>query len=120
MSHFGTGAWCPSAEHLSRAREYIAENYEELESILLENGLRIHGECLKRMPAGYDADHPAGEYLKFKNWFVSRSFADSELGDVDSFMEIISCEMARMEPLRRFLDEALREKVRDPWADFRW
>lgn len=119
-SEFGTGAYCPEPQQLPRARGYIAGHWDAFQEILLENGLEIVGDKLKRVPAGFDAGHPAAEYLKFKEWFVLRGFADSELTDFDSFMEKIDGEVKRMEPFRAFMTRALREKAESPWDSCRF
>ena len=67
------------------------------------------------MPRGFDPGDPAAEFLKYKEWFVSESFADEELTDFDSFADRAAAAVERMEPLRRFFDGAYAQKPRNPW-----
>ena len=56
------------------------------------------------------------EYLKYKNWFVSASYPDGELTDFESFVQAAASAGRRMEPLRRFFDEAYTDRLpRLPW-----
>ncbi|MGN1003022.1 MAG: DUF2461 domain-containing protein [Oscillospiraceae bacterium] len=119
-SLFGTGAWCPEPELLPRARNYIAGHWEEFQAILLENGLELTGDKLKRVPAGFDPEHPAAEYLKHKEWDVICPLRDEELTDFDRFVDRIGGEVERMEPFRVFMTRALREKVDSPWDIYRF
>lgn len=119
-SHFGTGAWCWNAELLLRVRTYISENFDRFEDAMGHCGMELQGNRLKNVPRGFDPDDPAGEYLKFKSWFVTEQFADSELTDFDSFTERAAAAVERMEPLRRFFNDALSQKKRCPWDVGDW
>lgn len=118
-SLFGTGAWCPEPDMLPRARNYLADHWDEFQDILLSSGLEITGEKLRRVPAGFDPEHPAAEYLKHKEWDAVRLLEDRELTDFDRFMDLIAGEVERMEPFRVFMTRALRERVESPWDPFR-
>ena len=65
ISHEGcyieTGAYPWETKNLNILRSYIATNFEELDEIVFENGLAVYGEKLKRVPAGFTADHPAAD-----------------------------------------------------------
>ena len=114
-SEFGTGAWCPDGEYLRRVCDYIAETYEELEELLDESGLEIVGEKLKRVPRDYEPEHPAGEYLKYKEWLFLVNFEDEQLRDFDSFSEMVGGIVERMEPLRRYFNRALQDRKSSMW-----
>lgn len=114
-SEFGTGAWCPDGDYLHRVRDFIAENWEELEELLERSGLSIYGEKLKRVPRDYEPDHPATEYLKCKEWLFLESFEDEALTDFDSFTTRVGECVERMEPLRRYFNRALRDRQESMW-----
>lgn len=114
-SEFGTGAWCPDGEHLRRVRDYIAENWEELEELIEESGLTLLGEKLKRMPREYEPDHPAGELLKYKNWFFIENLDDTELVSFDGYIARVGTIIERMEPLRRYFERALQPRQESLW-----
>ena len=114
-SHFGTGGWCPDAEWLRRIRSYISANFERFAAALSASGYPLSGERLKRVPANFDPADPAGEYLKYKEWFIGEPFRDAELTDFDGFTARVAEAVRRMEPLRRFFDDAFAQKPRSPW-----
>lgn len=114
-SHFGTGAWCPDGTYLRRVRDFIAASWEELDELVDECGLPLLGEKLKRVPREYGADHPAGEYLKHKGWLLMQDIADEELVDFDSFVTLVSENVRRMEPLRRYFQRALEDRQEGLW-----
>lgn len=116
-SHFGTGGWCPDNVWLRKVRTYISEHYGRFADALEACGYPLEGEALKRVPAGFDPLDPAGEYIKHKEWFVSEHFRDSELTSFDAFAERTAQAVRRMEPLRRFFDDAFSQKVHSPWEE---
>ena len=119
-SCFGTGAWCPDADWLRRIRTYISEHFNRFADALAFSGLPLweeEGGKLKNVPKGFDPFSPAGEYLKYKEWFVSEQFRDSELTDFGSFTERVGETVKRLEPLRRFFDDAFSQKIHSPWEE---
>ena len=66
------GVYMPGTEQLRLLRAHIAKNHEELQTLLANATLRklrgdLWGEKLARMPRGYPADVPAGEFLRAKH-----------------------------------------------------
>ena len=115
-SQFGTGAWCPDADWLRRIRGAISAQFPRFLDALAATGYPLEeGEKLKRVPAGFDSDDPAGEFLKYKEWFVSRTFQDEELTSFDAFTEAAAEAVAAMEPWRRFFDDAFAQKPHGLW-----
>ncbi len=115
QSHFGTGAWCPDGDYLRRVRDYVAENWEELEELLEQSGLTLMGEKLKRVPRDYEPDHPAAEFLKHKSWIFMENIADEELTSFDEYIAKIGSLIDRMEPLRRYFNRALEPRGESMW-----
>ena len=115
QSHFCTGAWFLSREQMYLVRNHIVENFDLFEDILERGGLELMGDSLKRVPPEYDPGDPWAEYMKLKEWYVVEYFPDSSLGSFEDFEKTIDRCLARMEPLRRFLDDALTRRVRSPW-----
>ena len=111
-SEFGTGGWCPDTVWLRRIRTYISENFERFSEALEQSGYPLEGERLKRVPQGFDPDDPAGEYLKYKEWYAAAHFKDRELTDFDSFTRKVSRAVRRMEPLRQFFNDAFLQRNR--------
>lgn len=120
QSLFGTGVWCWDGDVLHNMRRAIAEDYERLEELLADCDYPLFGDRLKRVPQGYDPGHPAAEYLKLKSWLVSRSYADHELRDFDSFLDSAVAAVENMEPLRCFFNDALAGRRRNPFDVHDW
>ena len=116
-SHFGTGGWCPDAAWLRQIRRYISDHFTRFDEALAACGLPLEGEKLKRVPRDFDPGDPAGEYLRYKEWYVSVHFRDEELGDFDGFVQKVLDGVRRMEPLRRFFSDAFLQKPRQPWEE---
>lgn len=115
MTHFGTGAWCPDGTWTRRVRDYIADNWEELDELLEESGLEMLGEKLKRCPREYNPEHPAAEYLKYKSWVFIEDIPEESLGSFDDYMEFVCDLIERMEPLRRYFERAMQDRKESLW-----
>ena len=67
----GGGLYRPTPQQLYRLREYIASHFEELQKIVEHSNFQkqfgeLQGERLKRVQRGFDSEHPAAVYLKYK------------------------------------------------------
>lgn len=69
-------------------------------------GFTVGGTALKQVPRGYDAAHPAAEYLKHKSWYLEYPLADAEVLAPD-FPELAAGLFAKMQPFNAFLNRAL-------------
>ena len=74
----GGGLYHPEPPVRTAEREHIAAHHRRLTAIVQAPAFRKHlgtleGDTLTRVPRGFDPAHPAAEYLKFKDWMVSRS-----------------------------------------------
>jgi uncharacterized protein (TIGR02453 family) len=84
-SFAGGGMWMPQPAVLKKLRQEIDYNTDEFKGIVEGKAFKkmfqaMHsGEPLKKVPAGYDADHPAAEYLKFKSFTVGHNLSDKDL-----------------------------------------
>jgi uncharacterized protein (TIGR02453 family) len=63
-----TGAHSPGPEQLSKLRHFIAENAKPFRTPNKLMG-SVKGEALQRPPKGFDADHPAIDLIKMKQWY---------------------------------------------------
>ena len=104
---FGTGAWCWEPEMLLRVRTAISTQFLRFSDALEQSGCPLWGDRLKRVPRGFAEDDPAAEYLKYKSWLVSLSFADGRLQSFERFVSDCVAAAERMEPLRVFFNDAL-------------
>jgi uncharacterized protein (TIGR02453 family) len=72
---FGGGMYMPSTSQLHLVREHIAADYRRLRTIVNATAFRrifgeLSGEQLKRVPLGFPKDHPAAEFLKFRQYLA--------------------------------------------------
>ncbi len=94
-------------------RDYIAENGEEWEKIIhdpdFEKYFTVQGTALKKVPAGYEKEHPQADYLKFKSWYLEYPLRDEEVLDTGGFL-VKAVELFRiMKPFNDYLNKALAD-----------
>lgn len=65
------------------------------------------GAKLKNVPRNYDKDHPYGEYLKYKSWFVEYHYDEAELIDEQAFLAKTITVGKSMKEFNAFLNKAL-------------
>jgi len=108
----GGGVWMPSAPALKRVRAALDVGHEEFESIVTARAFRkmlgtLDTEAmLKRMPRGYDPDHPAADWLRYKSFTAGCALKQSEVTSValaDRLEEIFRT----ITPLVRWLNTAM-------------
>ncbi len=92
-------------------RDYIAKNGEEWEKIIhepdFEKHFTVQGTTLKKVPAGYEKEHPQADYLKFKSWYLEYPLRDEDVIDAGGFV-IKAVELFRiMKPFNDYLNKAL-------------
>jgi uncharacterized protein (TIGR02453 family) len=110
----GGGMWRPEPPELVRLREHIAETWPAMRAIVRSPGFRRHfselsGDVLTRVPRGYRADHPAAEYLKYRQFYGGAEFPASLAYSREFYPTLIATFKALM-PLVRFLNTPLMEK----------
>lgn len=92
-------------------RDHITAHGEEWQEIIGNpefSGLfTVDGTKLKKVPQGYDPDHPQAEYLKHKSWYLEYFFDDEKLDDPEAFVEFAADIFRRMKPFNDFLNRAL-------------
>lgn len=92
-------------------RDYIVRNGEEWEAMIhepeFEKYFTVQGTALKKVPAGYEKEHPQAEYLKFKSWYLEFPLKDEELKSAETF-PVKAAEIFRMmKPFNDYLNRAL-------------
>jgi uncharacterized protein (TIGR02453 family) len=106
------GIWMPPGEALKTLRIAIANNHEELRSILkapaFKRTFRALSEeaVLKRTPRGFDPDHPAADLLRYKSFTVSCDLTDDEILS-PKLPDIVAKKYATMLPFVRWLNRVL-------------
>jgi uncharacterized protein (TIGR02453 family) len=62
------GVYSPGPDELRKLRHFIAENHESFRKTNKLMGA-VKGDTLQRIPKGFDADHPAADLIKMKQWY---------------------------------------------------
>lgn len=112
-SYIEAGAWPWRPEQLNALRDHIARHYWELDGIVAGNDLNVHGEKLVKVPRNYPAEHPAGEWLKYKYYLTEYQFTAEDMKDFESFCSAAALAVRRFEPFRKFLGEAFTGSMPD-------
>lgn len=104
------GAHQPSAPFLASIRQEIDYNLPAFKKIIDAAAFKkefdaLSGEKLVRPPKGYDAENPAIEYLKQKEFVAMRKVSDKEICSPD-FMKTFVASSKAMKPLIDFLNTA--------------
>jgi uncharacterized protein (TIGR02453 family) len=107
----GGGLYMPSSSDLQLIREHIAENHRTLHRIVTGAAFRravgqLEGERLSRVPRGYLKDHPAAEYLRYRQ-FLAGCEHEAEFAISPRFYPKLLSVFEAIVPLVRFLNEPL-------------
>lgn len=96
---------------LTNIRKGIAKNYEEFQTILSDSEFKKEigdlsrgTHVLKRVPIGFDKDCPAAEYLKLKEFYAIKPFAQEKLFN-ENFIAYATNIYKLMLPIYEFLEE---------------
>lgn len=91
-------------------RSSIQANGDEWQQIITAPGFRecfiVSGSALKKVPQGYDPQHPQAAYLKHKSWYLEYTVPDEQFLD-SSFTAFATDIFLKMRPFNSFLNRAL-------------
>ena len=94
-------------------RDFLSANGPEWEQIVNAEAFKKHftvqGTALKKVPAGYDRDHPQAEFLKYKSWYLEYPIGDAKLMDADQFVSRAVELFGLMKPFNDYLNRALAD-----------
>ena len=80
------GIWRPARPELDAVRQAIAEDpdgWTEMRDAVEQVGWTFGGEALKRVPRGFELDHPLADELKRKDYIVSVPLSEDEVCRTD-------------------------------------
>ncbi len=104
-SFAASGIWHPDPPTLNKIRKAIMAGPEAWTRVL-DSGLKVEGESLKRPPQGFDRNHPFVEDLKRKDFIATASFTDAQvLGP--RFLDDFITAGKSLDPLNKFIAEAM-------------
>jgi len=114
----GGGVYMPTPEALRAVRNHIAANYQELRRVTGSAAVRrllgeVQGEQLTRVPKGFAADHPAADWLRFKQ-YILYVVLEPEIATTPELFRAIVERFRAMAPFIAFLNAALapaRKKI---------
>jgi uncharacterized protein (TIGR02453 family) len=104
----GGGMYAPQTPQLQAVREHIAANAGRLRRIIESPGFKrrigtLEGERLQRVPRGFPKDHPAAEFLKYRQFLAGAEFP-AALATSPGFYPTLLAVFREVVPLTRFLN----------------
>jgi uncharacterized protein (TIGR02453 family) len=110
----GGGMYAPQTSQLVRVREHIAANHKRLRAIVESPSFKkrtggLDGQKLTRVPRGYAADHPAAEFLKFKQFLAGQEWPAAFATSPRFYTSLLGA-FKDIAPLILFLNEPLFSK----------
>lgn len=106
------GIWMPAGAVLRKIRESLAEDHRGFERVIGDAkfkrrfGALDDGAMLKRMPRGYDEDHPAARWLRYKSFTVHRPLTTTQVHS-KKLPDTLAADIAVMLPYLRWLNAAV-------------
>ena len=101
----GSGVWHPDAAAVKKIRDRIVAEPSEWRAVRRSKAT-LEGETLKRVPPGYDPNHPFALDLRRKDFVATVSFRDAEVTSPAFLRQFLEACRA-MEPLNRFVAKAM-------------
>jgi uncharacterized protein (TIGR02453 family) len=106
----GGGLWRPDTSQLQLVREHLVDNLSEFEAIVAAPRFKklggLKGDRLTRVPRGFAKDHPAADYLQFRQFMAFRE-EDAAFATRKDFYQQLKATLETITPLVRFLNEPL-------------
>jgi uncharacterized protein (TIGR02453 family) len=107
-SFLGAGMWQPTPRNLTLFRQELDYNPDTLKSIIFSDKFteafpEAYGEKLKKVPKGYDINHPEKELLKRKELFYICRFDDIEIVS-KNFENLLFAKMVILKPYIDYLN----------------
>jgi len=110
MIFMAAGMWHPEPEALGKIRDAIVANPKRWKALRGHKAFRIDqgdaGDQLKRVPRGYDADHPFADDLRRKSFTASTTFSQS-VACAPTFAATFATACQQKAPLMDFLTRAV-------------
>ena len=109
------GFWGPEPKDLKRIRDEFAYDAAPLRKILKSKAFvntfgTLKGEQIKTTPKGFNADDPAIELLRYKQFLLIKKFTDKEVLS-DTFLKQVNETFRNMRPFFNYMTEVLTTDV---------
>ena len=110
-SFVGGGFWQPNPDDIKLIRADIADNADELRSIINSKDFiktfgTLEGDQVKTAPKGYKKDHPDIDLLRYKQFLISKSFTDKEVLS-EGFADKVVATFVAMRPFFDYMSYVL-------------
>lgn len=108
----GAGLWMPSSDALKLVRQAIGSDHAAFRRTLGARAfVRRFGSLseeavMRRVPRGFDPDHPAADLLRFRSFTVTRQLAPAEVTS-SRLPDLLEREYELLVPMVRWLNSAL-------------
>lgn len=108
----GGGIWMPPRAALHKIRSALVDDVEGWEAIVKGRRFRQRFGALDeegmltRLPRGYAADHPAGEWLRYQSFTAGAALTDQEVTS-PRLPRLLAGHFSAMTPFVRWLNNAL-------------
>lgn len=114
----GGGIYMPETHELVAIRAHIDRQHRKLRKIVESRSFvaatgKLHGEQLTRVPRGYPGDHPAADYLRFRQFLAGREYPPEFAYEGRFYPEVLKI-FRQVAPLVRFLNAPLLDRRVDP------
>ena len=111
QSYIAGGFFSPNSEDLARIRVGIDHQLEEFTTITNSTSFKkdfgnITGDSVKTSPKGYSKEHPGIEFLRLKQFVLSKPFSDEEVMRKD-FVENVIESYKNMHPFFNLMSDIL-------------
>jgi uncharacterized protein (TIGR02453 family) len=102
------GLYEPQPEHLYSVRSWLVDHHKEFRKATRSCKKLMgdmYGESLKRVPKGFDSEHPAADLLKMKRWVVWTALP-AKLATTPELQKELIKRFKAMLPMTELLDRA--------------
>jgi uncharacterized protein (TIGR02453 family) len=108
------GIYAPQPKQLRAVREHVAAHTKRFRAIVEQRAFKaafgaLQGEQSSRMPMGFPRDHPAGDYLRLKQ-FICWTEHPPDFAVRPRFFQEVVRRLRQLTPLVCFLNEPLEAK----------
>lgn len=114
----GGGLYMPETHELAAIRAHVDAHYARLRRVVESKPFvaaagPLHGEQLTRVPRGFKPDHPAAQYLRFRQFLAGREYPAAFAHDDHFYPELLAV-FRQAARLVQFLNAPLLERPVDP------
>ncbi|HSR91052.1 MAG TPA: DUF2461 domain-containing protein, partial [Gemmatimonadales bacterium] len=111
-SFLGAGIWMPPRPVLQKLRDAIADDQRGFERTMLTPAMKRRfgaldeESLLKRLPRGFEPDHPASRWLRFQSFTMGRSIPRTQVLS-RQLPKTLEGDYRRLLPFVRWLNRAM-------------